>query len=473
MGTVAAVTAYLKGGRTLALGIMFVLATVSRLTVPIAGSGMRLEQAAVVLIVATILLREREELAGLLRRAWIPFTFAGVYLAAHVASSAAIAAEPLESLKIAAWLGISMAAGAIAAVVAYRAGPTSLEALVPWVVGAAVLHAGLAILAVASQVVLDTTWGVQSTDVLIGKAFGLSHEANLLGILVAAALLVLLVDSPRAHLRGFRTYAVIAWLALGLGLAYSRGPLIGFAVAVGAAVLLVAVGRRFEIRSPRARPGLAIMASGGLVLIIAVGAIQLQDTFARMGARDPDNIIVVGDVPAPSGHRRTPAPSATARPSAKPSTPPAYVGTSDTVAVRMRNITIAMSEFPTSPVIGLGTDSYGQRHTEPGCDCPAHISNLTIATLYEAGVVGIVGLSGLLAGTAFAVWRLRAWGFGAAILSVLIGFQVTDAFRFAWIWILLGTVVGAWASGGALRRQVPREQRLPPDGGSAPERTIR
>jgi hypothetical protein len=452
VGTAAAVGSYLTGRFAQAVGILFVLASISRVTVPVAGSNLRLEQVAVILIAGLILVRERAALYGLIRRAWLPFAFAVIYLVAHVAASATMAPQPLESLKIAAWLAISMGAGVIAAVVAFRA--RTLTALSGWILGAAALQVGVAAAAVTSQVLLDTEWGVQANDVLIGKAVGLSREANLFGILVAAALPFALLDPPDSwRFWTGRQLALVVWLAIGLGLAYSRGSQIAFA-ATAVAMVLVLVWT--DARRPRWRlraTSLRVVMQASLVLVVAVGVIQVQDTFARLGARDLENVVVVGDVPAPSPTPRpTTSPGATPKPSAGPSSPPEYIGTGDTVDLRVRNLRQALQEFPESPIIGLGTDSYGQRHTEPSCRCPAHISNLTVATLYEAGLLGFFGLAGLLVVTGIAVIRLRAWSFGAAIVALLIGFQFTDAFRFAGNWILLGTVLGAAAASLATRR---------------------
>lgn len=452
VGTTAAVGSYLTGRFALAIGILFVLASMSRFTVPIAGSNLRLEQVAVILITTLILVRERAALFELIRRAWLPVTFAVIYLAAHVAASATMAAQPFESLKIAAWLSVSMAAGVIAAVVAFRA--RTLTALSGWILGAAALQVGVAAAAVTSQVLLGTEWGVQANDVLIGKAFGLSREANLFGILVATALPFAFLELPDS-LRFWpgRQLGLVVWLAIGLGLAHSRGSQIAFAVTAVVMVLILAWS---DARRPRWRlwtPSLRMVVQASLVLVVAIGVIQVQDTFARLGARGLENIVVVGDVPAPSPTPHpTTSPGATPKPSVGPSSPPEYIGTGDTVDLRVRNLRQALQEFPESPIIGLGTDSYGQRHREPSCRCPAHISNLTVATLYEAGLLGFAGLGGLLVVTGVAVIRLRAWSFGAAIVAMLVGFQFTDAFRFAGNWILLGTVLGAWAAVVAQRR---------------------
>jgi hypothetical protein len=125
-----------------------------------------------------------------------------------------------------------------------------------------------------------------------------------------------------------------------------------------------------------------------------------------------------------------------------------YYGTSDTIAVRLRNISVAVSEvLAESPVIGLGTASFGQRYLEPGCNCPSNIPNVTAATLYESGVVGLVAISvafGLLLAGVLRADRLELV---AALVVLLIGYQFTDALRFASSWMVAGIALSAsaWA----------------------------
>src|SRR5687767_11267670 len=186
IGTTAVVVAYRRGDLSAALGITFVMATITRFGIPIAGSTIRFEQPAILILVALIVMRDAGSVAVVLRRS-IPFVaFAAVYLGAHLLSSALFAPERLESLKIAAWLGVSMLGGAVAATLAYRSG--GALRLAPWIVGAAMLHVAVATAAVASQVLFKTDWGVQHSDVLIGKAYGLALEANIYTILTAMAI---------------------------------------------------------------------------------------------------------------------------------------------------------------------------------------------------------------------------------------------------------------------------------------------
>ncbi len=437
IGTTAVVVAYRRGDLSTALGITFVMATITRFGIPIAGSTIRFEQPAILILVALILMRDAGSVSVVVRRS-IPFVaFAVVYIGAHLLSSTLLAPDRLESLKIVAWLGVSMLGGAVAAILAFRSG--GAMRLAPWIVGAALLHIIVATVAVASQVLFKTDWGVQHNDVLIGKAYGLALEANLYAILIAMAIPFTLLMPEHGGLsvsRGVRA-AIIAALAIGLGLGYSRGGLVALTAATTALLLVAATRRpRWKIEWVR------VAGTTVAILFVAVAVIQGQDALARAGARSTDNLILV-DVPAPSPLEPDATPRTSDSP--EPSAAPEVVGTGDTVAVRLRSIRIALGAFAAQPIIGNGTDAFKDRFDEITCDCPMHISNLPVATLYEAGVVGAVGLGGLLLLVLMGAVRLRAAALLAAILTMLVGYLFTDALRFGLNWIILGLVPGLLA----------------------------
>ncbi len=114
-------------------------------------------------------------------------------------------------------------------------------------------------------------------------------------------------------------------------------------------------------------------------------------------------------------------------------------------------MTVALRELQQNPLVGLGTDSYQQRHIEPSCQCPAYLSNLSVGALYDSGIVGFLGLALLLAGVVYLAWKRGEWAYLVALLAMIIAYQATDAFRFASNWILLGAVLGV----ATTRRRLP------------------
>lgn len=440
---------YARGQWHVTLGVLFAVASFSVITARTPVGNVRPEQGAIIVLALTVLLPRLGDVWALVRAAPIVALSAALYLGANVASSLLFARDPAESLKIAAWLALSMAAMVIAAILVRDRGH-DLE-LPRWIVAAACIQTVVGLAAVTSQALFGTEWGVQSNDVLLGKTKGLSWEANILAINLAMALaFVILPDAIRLSRRA--RILLLGWIAFGLGLAYSRGGLLALGVAIGAVILALAWASRHRLYALARGRLLPIGGLSAMALVIALGTIQVQSTLGRLGVGvTPDTVIIdeeLGDVPIPTASESG---GSGPDPSASPHV--RYVGTGDTVAVRMRNVRIALAEFDRSPLIGLGTDSYRQRHREPSCECPAHIANLPFSALYDSGAVGLLGLVGLIASAIWAAWRTGRWAYLAALIVLIVGYQITDAFRFASNWILLGVVYGLWV--GAPRRGEP------------------
>jgi hypothetical protein len=452
---------YARGQWPVTAGVLFAAASFSAITAPTPLGSVRPEQGALVVLSIALLVTRARDVWALMRAAPLMAVSAVLYLGANVASSLLFAASPLESLKIAGWLALSMAGMVIVAVLVWNRGH-DLD-LPRWIVGAACIQTLVGLAAVASQAVFNTEWSVQTNDVLLGKTKGLSWEANLLAINVAMALAFVVLPRSIRVSRGLRVL-LVAWLGLGLGLAYSRGGLIALAIGVGIVMLALAWTWRHRIASlfrPRLVP---IGAMTAMALVIAVGAIQVQSVLGRMGVGvTPDTVIVdaeIGEVPIPT--ERPGDPVSQPSPSASPRV--RYVGTGDTIEVRMRNIRIGLGEIDESPLIGLGTDSFRQRHVEPSCDCGAHIANLPFAAMYDSGVVGLLGLAGLLGSALWAAWRTGSWAYLGALIVMIVGYQITDAFRFASNWIILGAAFGMWLAGTS--RTKSKEQDGQADAGN-------
>lgn len=456
--TIGTLWAYLARRFGLALGLLVIAASFSRLTAPLGDLNIRLEQPAILALSALVVATRLPQLVDLLHRAWLPAILGAIYIGANIVASAIHAPVPEQSLQIAAWLGISMAGAGIVALVVAGERRGDLE-LGRWVFGAAAIQVAVGVAAVLSQIFLRTDWGVLTSDVLVGKTYGLSWEPNLLAINLGMALMFVVAPGDALRLGPRGRLAALFWLALGLGLAYSRGGLLAVAIALVGLLIAVAWHGRAVLRTI-GRTLLAQTAGlGALALLVALGTVQGLNALATAGVGASSNDIYVGGVvtPAPTirpsvtasarstGHPSA-TPSSTPSPEPTPKEPPRFVGAGDTVGLRLNNLRLALVEVPVSPFIGLGTDSFGQRHEEPSCACPAHVANLPIATLYESGIIGLVGLIGLLTWIVAAAWRLPAWPYLGTILVMLVGYQITDAFRFASNWLLLGVVIGLMAT---------------------------
>lgn len=467
--TAVVLLAYRANRIGVVVGLLFAVASVSRITAPLGPYSVRPEQPALAALIVLLFLRERHAILRLVApNRWL-FGAGAVYLGANLLSSALFAARPIDSLRIAGWLGLSMTGGLAVAVLVSRM-PAVGKSLPGWIVGAASIQVGVGLLAVVSEAVFKTTWGVQSTDVVLGKTYGLSWEANILAINLAMALAFVLVPSSGLRLGGRGRLVLALWLGLGLGLAYSRGGAVGLLVAVVLVAGLVAWTARGD-PVPALRRFAAPVVQLGLVAFAAafltaggIDALASQGVGWTALTPSPTSMPTPGTQTPSPGPRASaaPGPTASAGPGptepAGPSASPIHVGTGDTIAVRVHNIRIALEELPRSPLIGLGTDSFQQRHTEPSCQCPAAVSNLMVGSLYDSGILGFLGLIGLLLAVLYLAWSRGEWAYLVSLTAMLIGYQATDAFRFASNWIVMGAVVGI-----AAQRQATSSRPMVPD----------
>jgi hypothetical protein len=450
--------AVLAGRPGLALGGLFAAASFSGITAPLGDVGVRLEQPAVIVIAAALAARRPASVIALVRGARWPVALAGTYLAANVASALLFAPDHVQSLKICLWLAISLLAGGVAAVLIYEArGREPDRQLVMWVVAAACIHAVVAGLQVAAELSIGSDWGLLRGDAPLGKAFGLAWEPNLLAINLAAALMFLLDPTTRARFSPRIRIGAVVLISAGMALALSRGGIVALAAGLGVLALSLAAATRSgatlrnQLRSVLGEASLAFaIAIGGYAGLVWLGA-------NGVGVRPGDVAIVpipeatltpiASAVPA-SGRPATPRPGvtpdprATAAPSPSASIPPHYNGSSDTVGLRWRNLEVALSDGLGSPILGLGPDTFGQRYVEPTCQCPAHIPNQLSATFYETGLIGLVSLVLLLGLVIARAWQVRLSAYVAALVVLVVGYQFTDALRFASNWILVGAAVG-------------------------------
>jgi hypothetical protein len=141
----------------------------------------------------------------------------------------------------------------------------------------------------------------------------------------------------------------------------------------------------------------------------------------------------------------TPSVSTTATPTATPA--PTLALINDTLAWRLDRIPTALRDLPGDPVIGLGANSFGQRHLDPSqINAPDHIAILAVAALYESGVVGSSGLAIGFALILLALWRTSrrpivgplAAAYIGCLVSLLVAYQATNALNFSLIWLLAG-----------------------------------
>ena len=122
------------------------------------------------------------------------------------------------------------------------------------------------------------------------------------------------------------------------------------------------------------------------------------------------------------------------------------VGTGDTLAIRWRNMQIAVAEVSQSPTLGYGTDSYRFEHWSlvrlPGVHQQPHGRRAVRVGRDWRG--GPRRVRGLCAADRLA---LSSVGLpGGDLVAMVVGYQFTDAIRFESNWILMGVVLGSLGS---------------------------
>lgn len=456
IGTAAAVAWLSRSRPATAFGILFLVATLSRATIATPVGNMRLEQPAIVAGFMALLIAPSRLDFRRLRPLWPIGAAFGVYLVCLGLSSVLFALDRVASLRIVFWTALSMASGLLAFLLLARSRGREetwlcLSGYVQALAGIlfALLFFTLGPVLVAGS---DPAPGVQDALSSLPKVFALSWEANLYASLLAA---LTLFGLDRVLSGGRLLDKVLFPIMVGaIALGMTRAAYLGLAAGLAAFALAAAAPRREDLRAFASRhfwtrPTLrrvgvpvAVLA-GSLLVGVAVAAVLLP------GGRPPTKPLDLtqpgfgrGQVAVGPG-KATPTPSYTVQPAP------------DNLAFRLDRVTPALEDLKHSLLIGLGADSFGQRHSlpaQPGV--PDHIAILALAALYESGVIGATGLAVgfvlLLLILLRAAWRRTDRGLIAAYLGalvcLLVTYEATSALNFSLIWLLAGAGLAAASS---------------------------
>jgi O-antigen ligase len=262
-----------------------------------------------------------------------------------------------------------------------------------------------------------STVGVQLPDVATGsiyKATGTFLEANLFGSFQAFTVVaaIALLSAGKKIKRSASVLLILgtAVSAIALALSLTRAAWLG---AICGLLLLVL----FQLRSGRS---LALLLRFAVVALVSVATLAPTGLLGSVVARFRD------------------------------------IGTSEssgTLAFRVERFKIALQEWPSSPILGLGTNSYGQRHWDPTQEyAPDYLPNLILATLYDTGLLGLLTLLAVFAvlvGALISVtlrgkpsWRRAlALAMLCGTVVLFISYQATNGFWFSYVWIVLAIAV--------------------------------
>jgi hypothetical protein len=462
VGTAAAV-AWLSASRPgVAFGILFLVATLSRWTISTHLGDMRLEQPAIVAGFAALLVAPSRLDLGRLRALWPIGASFGLYLACLTLSSVLFAPDRADSLRMTFWTGLSMAGGLLAFLLLARSNARATE----WMLASGYVQAAVALVFAVLFFTLgpvvvagpEPAPGIIQPLSSLPKVFGLSWEANLYASLLAA----LAIIGLNRLLSGGRPAdkVLVPFMVAAIALGVTRGAYLGLAAGVAVYALFAVAPERWPALRDIRRVGKRLVPVAGSLLVgMAVAAVLLQ------GGRPPNTPLTFtfpgwggGPVAVASG---SPGPTAgpTARPTARPTPSPTPKATpfvvlpqNDTVAFRAERIPVALADIPNSLVIGLGANSFGQRHEDPSQHgAPDHIAPMALAALYESGVLGAAGLGlgfGLILLMLFRSSRRRVdrgtiAAYAGALASLLVAYEATSALNFALIWLIAGAGLAA------------------------------
>jgi hypothetical protein len=453
-----------------AFGVLFVLSTLSRWTLELPAGNMRLEQPAIAVgLLALLYARRLPDRATLRRLMPIALAFM-VYLGALTASSLLHSPDRADSLRMVFWTGLSMAGGLLVFLLLFGQAP---EGGLRWLRLTGGGHAALGILIAVIFFTLGpvVVSGSDQVPGMAGKIFGVSWEANLFASLVAglalfviegfrsrprpasaALVVVVLVGLLTAETRGAYLGLAAGLLAYGCVMLYRRhqprsllmpGAVVVGAIVLGAGLMPILMQPRYQ--APNHPIDLTVPGWGREFAIASYALPALPDVFGPW-----ESVAKASPSPAPAS---VPAPGPALNP-ATPTMPPTPSPTAaptpndDTLAFRLDRVPVALKDLARDPIIGLGANSFGQRHTDPSQlnNQPDHIAILAVAALYESGVVGTGGLAIGFALILLALWRASrrftigplAAAYIGSLVSLLISYEATNAINFSLIWLIAG-----------------------------------
>jgi len=369
---------------------LFVASTfVTRFGIEVAGRTVRAEYVAGVLLALSLLPRYAR--APFDQRARAVLLMLTAYLLYSTAVTVLFAPAPAASATVLIWF----ASDCLILLALVRV-PDLVPRLVRW---GTCLACGTAVIGVSAWL-LANAGGPQllvQPDPAYGglAAYGLSYEANIFAGITCTWAMVALV-SPRAWVPSGVRVSLIGLAPVVALVSHTRAALI----ALGAGVLVLLLVRSSGQVRRKIMPALLAMGALGSVVLVAgvPGTGKIVDKFSQ-------------SLDVNSANTR----------------------------LRIDNSLVAVDDLrPSTAILGLGTNSYGQRHLQQAVDgslVPSYIGNLPLQVLYDTGLVGllIIGIGLWVAS------RKRALpGPGAAVLTTLFAVSLaTSFFWFAATWVLV------------------------------------
>lgn len=420
-----------------AVGLLFVLGSLSGILVDLPIGRVRLEQPSIIAALITLTVTSGWPRRSALRPVLSVAALFGIYLLVLTLASALNAPKPIVSARMIIWTILSMAGGCAAFALLVRPGAEGIES---WFTGSGVGHALLGLAIAAAFLLIGPTGipGMQTSPGEVPKVAGLAFEANLFASLLGGIAPFALDRFRTRPGLGTASQAILVVAAMGLGV--TRGAYLGLA-----AGLLVYAGVLVYRRPKRQVLALLPVIALALVLAPSIARITLPTTRGTGTAVvTPGPTAGASPATSASPSRGSPAPSATPAPT--PASTPAPTPVVNTFDYRVDRIPTALNDLRTSPIIGLGAATYGQRHhlLYESAGLPDYIGILALVAVYESG---LLGASALALGFLLSLWLLfrlsrdrpgPAAAYAASLVSLLVAYQATNALFFSINWIILG-----------------------------------
>ncbi len=364
---------------------------VTILRVDFLGATFRLEHVVLLATVVALVVAGREQSLFVAARERTAVLFAAFVLWSALVS-ALQSVSPGESLLIVGWLALdwlflvvllatSRDAASVARTSVNFAAVAAIAGIVCWV---AARTAG-------------TTFGV-SGETRGTAASGLSFEPNLLGATLAFWIFVAFVGLPSLRRRATAWFVTVGVVAVALSL--TRAAMVGLGLGLAMWAGLSGSGARLRL--------LRLLLAGTVVaVVIVLIAPQVAGPVSRNAAEALDFGTGTGKDRLESWR---------------------------TAVADLRGFNL---------VVGLGTNSFGQRHLEPTLPTtptPAYLANLPLQILYDAGIIGAALLMAVVA-SILTARRLRDGRALGLLVVYVVCASATSPFWYGTTWVLVAIAV--------------------------------
>ncbi len=407
--------------------LLVISSALSRFFIPLSWGNLRIEQLVFLIVILGLALRFLPKRNVSLRSIKIDQVGALVvfWVLANILSSLLYSPDKVASLKICLWLGFSVGIYLLTKNIVGE--KLSIQKAVKAILIVGVLEAIYGLAVYSSFLLGKDIGGVQIDPVVfIPKVYGTIWEANIFGaFLVSIALIIFNLLLSKEYTK----FKVWLWGGfflsfLGVIASFTRS---AWMILVAFLFISLLISIKFFLK----RPSLLV----SLVIFISIFAIFLNTSF--LGAS------IIEDL------GRT------------------YFSDYSTVTFRLIRINLALNEWKTSPLLGLGTNSFGQRYYDPSQkNAPDYLGTLFGQNLYDTGIVGLGLILALIflqvkKGVKFLKlssdpkYKVLMKGLLIGFLALIVMYQSTSAFWFGFNWIYLGLMSAIYEKG--LQRSLVNE----------------